>query len=70
MAQRYGDLYNVPPSKFKNDIDILFHNESESLVLEKVHSKFLKFILGVRSNSSNIACRDELGSYQFYIMLY
>ena len=32
-------------------------------MLEKVHSKFIKFILGVRSNSSNIPCRGELGSY-------
>ena len=51
------------PSKYIDNIDQFIKKETDSLVLEKVHTKFCKFVLGVRTKSSNQGARGELGSF-------
>jgi hypothetical protein len=51
------------PSKYINNLDRLIKKEIHSLVLEKIHTKFCKFILGVRTKSSNMGVRGDLGSF-------
>ena len=50
-------------NKFKRDPEHFVDKEIDKLSMESVHTKFCKFTLGVRSNSSNWASRSELGSY-------
>ena len=62
---RYGSeiLGCFSPSKYINNLDRLIKKETDSLVLEKIHTKFCKFILGVRTKSSTIGVRGDLGSF-------
>ena len=48
--------------KFQNNAEKYIKKEIDSNILEKLHTQFCKFILGVRTRSSNNACRGELGS--------
>jgi hypothetical protein len=50
-------------SKYINNLDRFIKKETDSLVLEKIHTKFCKFILGVRTKSSNMGVRGDLGSF-------
>ena len=50
------------PIKFSNNIDKYIRKEIDSLIVEKLHTKCCKYILGVRTKSSNDASRGELGS--------
>ena len=50
-------------NKYINNLDRLFKKEIHSLVLEKIHIKFCKFILGVRTKSSNMGVRGDLGNF-------
>ena len=50
------------PNKFVNNLGKYISKEIDSLVLEKLHTRFCKYILGVRSKSSNDGSRGELGS--------
>jgi hypothetical protein len=49
--------------KFIKNRDLFVKNEINKISAEKVHTKFCKFVLGVRTKSANSACRGELGSY-------
>ena len=49
-------------SQLKNGLESFIKKQLGSLEVEKIHAKFCKFVLGVRTKSSNDACRDELGS--------
>jgi hypothetical protein len=40
------------PNKYINNLDRLIKKETDSLILEKIHTQFCKFILGVRTKSS------------------
>ena len=50
-------------NKFEKDKDNFLNIQTNKLSVEKVHTKFCKFVLGVRTKSSDDACRGELGSY-------
>jgi hypothetical protein len=51
-------------SKFaKNHEDFLSNQISKIHILKKTHTKFCKFVLGVRAKSSDDAVRGEMGSY-------
>jgi hypothetical protein len=54
-----------PASKWEKQISKYISKETDSLIIEKLHTKFCKYALGVRTKSSNIACRGELGSFPF-----
>jgi len=55
-----------PASKWEKQINIKYiSKETDSLIIEKLHTKFRKYAVGVRTKSSNIACRGELGSFPF-----
>ena len=49
--------------KFKKNRDLFLKNEINNISAEKIHTKFCKFVLGVKTKSSDSACRGELGSY-------
>ena len=51
------------PSKYIDNIDKFIKKETVSLILEKVHTKFCKFILEIRTKSSNLGLRGELGRF-------
>jgi hypothetical protein len=60
MDLKYG------ASKWEKQINIKYiSKETDSLIIEILHTKFCKYALGVRTKSSNIACRGELGSFPF-----
>ena len=44
--------------------------KTDSLIFEKIHTKFCKFILGVRTKYSNMGVRGDLGSFPilFYVL--
>jgi hypothetical protein len=48
--------------KFIKNPDLFLKNEINKISAEKVHTKFCKFVLGVRTKSSDSARRGELGS--------
>jgi hypothetical protein len=58
-------LFTTPASKWEKQINKYISKETDSLIIEKLHTKFCKYALGVRTTSSNIACRGELGSFPF-----
>ena len=43
--------------------DLFLKNEINKISAEKVYTNFCKFVLGVKTKSSDSACRGELGSY-------
>ena len=51
------------PSKFTKNHEDFLSNQISKIHIEKTHTKFCKFVLGVRANSSGDAVRGELGSY-------
>ena len=54
-----------PASKWEKQINKYISKETDSLITEKLHTKFCTYALGVRTKSSNIACRGVLGSFPF-----
>ena len=50
-------------NNFMKNPDNFITKEIDKWAVEKVHTRFCKFSLGVRSNASNHAARSELGSY-------
>ena len=58
------------PKKYKS-LDSYIIKEIDSIVLEKIHTKFCKFTLGVNTKASNTASRGELGSLPilFHVLL-
>jgi hypothetical protein len=63
MDLKYGAISQQVNGKNKS-ISI-YIKKPDSLIIEKLHTKFCKYALGVRTKSSNIACRGELGSFPF-----
>ena len=42
----------------------------DSILIEKLHIRFCKQVLGLHSKSSNQACRAELGRFHFSCNIY
>ena len=59
MQLKYGVLF-LPASK--NDLESFIKKQLDILEVEKIHTKVCKFVLEVRTKSSNDACRGKLGS--------
>lgn len=47
--------------KYGNDIEKYISKEIDSSNIEKLHTKFCKYVLGVRKHASNDGCRGEFG---------
>ncbi len=49
------------PKKYLDNVEKYINREIDSSI-EKVHTKFCKYVLGVKKTASNDGCRGELGS--------
>jgi hypothetical protein len=63
MDLKYGAISQQVNGKNKS-ISIS-QKKQDSLITEKLHTKFCKYALGARTKSSNIACRGELDGLCF-----
>ena len=69
MVAKYGVLSFITSKK--PDANILKQNMfKDTNIMEKLHIRFCKQILGIHSNSSNHACRAELGQVHFAYNIY
>ena len=62
----YGSEIWASMNKSVRSGDII-DNLYQNLHGEKLHTKFCKYVLGVHSKASNIACVGELGRFPSYI---
>ena len=67
----YGsEIWGYFPIKKHKDIDSYISKEIDSLIIEKIHTKFCKFALCVKNKTSNLASRGELGSLPILCHVY
>ena len=57
--------FDPKKAKFRNGINL--EKIYKNIEPEKIHVKFLKYILGVHKKSSNFAVLSEFGRYPLYI---
>jgi hypothetical protein len=51
-----------------NNLDRFIKKETDSLVLEKIHTKFCNFILGVRTKFSNMGANLKIDLNFLYVL--
>ena len=54
-------------SKKLRSVDNILDKIYQNMNGEKLHTKFCKYVLGVHSKASNIACVGELGRFPIYV---
>ena len=67
----YGsEIWGIFPKKKNNNFQSYVDKEIDSLIVEKIHTKFCKFTLKIKSKTSNTASRGELGSLPILFHVY
>ena len=59
----YRTFYNSDSRAKKNNTETDYFNFIDRSIIDRIHTKFCKFTLGLKKGASNLAARSELGRY-------
>ena len=68
-ASEIWGIFMTNTARCKKNDDVLFERIYAENIADKSHKRFLKYILGVNKNASNLAVLSETGRYPLYISI-